>query len=280
MVPQFFPKYGNSWDELLFDSGKWKTGWNAFFAYANGENRQSLKNQVKPYEAGNVEDDGYPDGLTTQLALSSLKNLMENPKPFFLGVGFFKPHLPFNSPKKYWDLYNRDSISISKNPIIPKNVNLKSLYNSGEFNNYALGDEIANLEHWVSDEYARKLIHAYYACVCYIDKQIGLLVKEVEALGLAENTIIIVWGDHGWHLGDQQIWGKHTVFENALNSTFLIKVPGSKGSGKTIKTVVETVDIYPTLLELCEIKIPYKLDGTSLVGLIKRIPRGSVSGVA
>lgn len=259
-----------SWDELLFDSGKWKTGWNAFFAYADGENRQSLKNQVKPYEAGDVEDDGYPDGLTTKLALSSLKKLKENNKPFFLGVGYFKPHLPFNSPKKYWNLYNRDSIEISKNPIIPKNVNLKSLHPSGEFNNYILGDEIANLEHRVSDEYAKKLIHAYYACVSYVDEQIGLLVKEVESLGLEENTIIIVWGDHGWHLGDQQVWGKHTIFEAALNSTLVIKVPGTKPSGKTNKTVVETVDIYPTLLELCNIKALYVLDGTSLVGLMNK----------
>ncbi len=259
-----------SWDELLFDSGKWETGWNAFFAYANGENRQSMKNQVKPYEACDVEDDDYPDGLTTELALSSLKKLKENDKPFFLGVGYFKPHLPFNSPKKYWNLYNRDSIVISKNPVIPKNVNLKSLHPSGEFNNYALGDEIANLEHRVSDEYAKKLIHAYYACVSYIDAQIGLLVKEVESLGLKENTIIVVWGDHGWHLGDQQVWGKHTIFESALNSTLIIKIPGSKSSGKTNKTVVETVDIYPTLLELCNIKTPYALDGTSLVGLMNK----------
>ncbi|MDO5971806.1 sulfatase [Flavivirga aquimarina] len=258
----------HSWDEILFDSGKWKTGWNSFFAYADGENRQSMKNQVKPYEAGNVEDDGYPDGLTTKMALSSLKRLKEKDKPFFLGVGYFKPHLPFNSPKKYWDLYNRDSIKISKNPNIPKNINLKSLHASGEFNRYALGDEIATLKHRVSDEYAKKLIHGYYACVSYVDEQIGLLIKEVEALGLEENTVIVVWGDHGWHLGDQQVWGKHTIFEEALNSTLVIKVPGLKSSGKTNKTVVETVDIYPTLLELCGIEAPYNLDGRSLVGLM------------
>lgn len=258
----------HSWDELLFNSGKWETGWNAFFAYADGENRQSMKDQVKPYEACPVEDDGYPDGLTTKLALSSLKKLKEKDKPFFLGVGYFKPHLPFNSPKKYWDLYNRDSIKVSKNPNIPKNVNLKSLHDSGEFNRYALGDEIANLEHQATDKYAKKLIHGYYACVSYIDEQIGLLVNEVVSLGLEENTIIIVWGDHGWHLGDQQVWGKHTIFDEALNSTLVIKVPGLKSSGKINKNVVETVDIYPTLLELCNIKTPYDLDGASLVGLI------------
>src|SRR5690606_28084311 len=120
-----------SWDELLFDPGKWGTGWNAFFAYANGENRQSLKKQVKPYEAGDVNDEGYPDGLTTELAIAKLRELKERERPFFMGVGFFKPHLPFNAPKKYWDLYDRDRIPVSPNPNIPENVSLKSLHNSG-----------------------------------------------------------------------------------------------------------------------------------------------------
>lgn len=258
----------HSWDEFLFDSGKWKTGWNAFFAYADGENRQSMQSKVKPYEAGTVEDDGYPDGLTTKLAIKSLKKLKEKGKPFFLGVGYFKPHLPFNSPKKYWDLYDRDSILISENPTIPINVNRESLHENGEFNRYALGDEVANLEKPISEDYAKKIIHAYYAGISYIDHQIGVLVDEIKALGLEENTIIVVWGDHGWHLGDQQIWGKHTLFENALKSSFVIKVPGKTKSGKRVESVVETVDIYPTLLELCNIEMPHDLDGNSLLNLI------------
>lgn len=258
-----------SWDELLFNSGKWKTGWNAFFAYANGENRQSMKNKVKPYEAGNVDDNGYPDGLTTELALASLKKLKDKNEPFFLGVGFFKPHLPFNAPKKYWDLYNRDSILISKNPSKPINVHAKSLRISSELNRYQLTDEIANLEKPISNDYAQKLIHAYYAGISYVDYQIGKIIDEVNALDLDKNTIIVIWGDHGWHLGDQQIWGKHTLFDNALKSSFIIKIPGVSNSKKTIESIVETVDIYPTLLELCHIKAPYKLDGESLLNLIK-----------
>lgn len=257
-----------SWDEFLFDSGKWKTGWNAFFAFANGENRQSMKNQVKPYESGNVDDMGYPDGLTAQLALSSLKKLKNQSKPFFLGVGFFKPHLPFNAPKKYWDLYDRDSILVSENPAIPKNVNLKSLHESGEFNSYKLTDEIPNLENQISDAYAKKLIHAYYASISYIDHQIGLVLDELKTLGLDKNTIVVVWGDHGWHLGDQQIWGKHTLFENALNSTLIIKNPKAKVSGNINETVVETVDVYPTLMSLTGIETPFSLDGESLVSLL------------
>lgn len=258
----------HSWSELLFDSGQWKTGWNSFFAYANGENRQSMKRQVKPYEAGEVNDDGYPDGLTTKLAISKLMELKNQSKPFFLGVGFFKPHLPFNAPKKYWDLYDPETIPTSPNAKIPENVHLNSLHNSGEFNGYALGEEKAKLNHPVSDDYAKKITHAYYAAVSYIDAQVGKLLTEVKALGLEENTIVVLWGDHGWHLGDQQVWGKHTIFENALNSALVVKVPGQKKTGIVQNSVIETVDIYPTLLELCGIQEPHKLDGESFVNLI------------
>lgn len=258
-----------SWDELLFDNGKWKTGWNAFFGYANGENRQSLKNQVKPYEKGNVDDTGYVDGLNTQLALSKLKELKNHSEPFFLGVGLFKPHLPFNSPEKYWDLYERDSMTISPNPLLPENVNTKSLHNSLEMNNgYLLTDEKPSIINQASDAYAKKLKHAYYACISYIDQQIGLIVNQIKALELDENTIIVVWGDHGWHLGDQKVWGKHTLFENALKSALIIKVPKNYKS-KSIASIVETVDIYPSLLELCDIDLSHPIDGESFINLLK-----------
>lgn len=255
----------HSWSELVFDSGKWKTGWNAFFAYANGENRQSLKKQVKPYEAGDVDDNGYPDGLTTQLAISKLRELKNQDKPFFMGLGFFKPHLPFNAPKKYWNLYKRDSIPLSMNQNIPGQINLKSLHGSGEFNQYALGEEKAGLEQSVSEAYAKKLRHGYFAAISYIDAQVGKITKELEDLGLAENTIIVVWGDHGWHLGDQRVWGKHTLFENALKSTLIVKSPKLKNQNKKAETIIESVDIYPTLLELGGITLNHKIDGDSFV---------------
>lgn len=258
----------HSWDEFAFDSGKWGTGWNAFFGYANGENRQSMEKQVKPYEAGNVGDDGYPDGLTAQLAIKKLRELKGNPKPFFLGVGFFKPHLPFNAPAKYWDFYERDSIPLSPNPLIPENVNRRSLHNSGELNNYRLTDELANLNRPVSDAYARKLKHAYYASISYIDHQIGKVLLELRSLGLDQNTIVVVWGDHGWHLGDQQMWGKHALFDKALNSALIIKLPKEQTKGDVIKSIVETIDIYPTILELCNVDLPYSIDGESFTNLL------------
>lgn len=257
-----------SWDEFLFDSGKWGTGWNAFFAYADGENRQSMKKQVKPYEAGDVDDLGYPDGLTTQLAIKKLHELKDQRKPFFLGVGLFKPHLPFTSPKKYWDLYDEDQIPLAQNPTKPENVARQSLLESGEFNGYQLGEEKAGLDHQLSDEYAQKIKHAYYAAASYSDALIGLILDELKSLGLDQNTIVIVWGDHGWHLGEQQIWGKHTLFENALKSALIFKIPGSQVS-KIEDSIVESVDIYPTLMELLGIENPEGLDGESFAKLLK-----------
>lgn len=257
----------HSWNEMLFNPGKWGTAWNAFFGYSDGENRQSRNKQVKPYEMADVPDNGYPDGLIANQALEKIGELAKEDKPFFLGVGFFKPHLPFNAPKKYWDMYNEDEISLSPNPFIPDSVNRASLHGSGEFNGYQLGDEEASLESPVSDEYARKLRHAYFACVSYIDAQVGKLLEELEKQGLAENTIVVVWGDHGWHLGDQLVWGKHTIFERALKSAFIVKIPG-KTKGNTIDKIVSTVDIYPTLMDLCNVEMPHKTDGKSMLPLI------------
>jgi arylsulfatase A-like enzyme len=259
----------NSWNELVFNAGKWQTGWNAFFGYANGENRQSMNRQVKPYEMGDVDDSGYPDGLTSALALQKLNELSEKDEPFFLGVGFFKPHLPFNAPKKYWDMYDEDELPLAPFASIPENSNKASLHGSGELNGYQLGEEKGSLDNSVSDAYARKLRHAYFASISYIDAQVGKLTSELEKLGLAENTIIVIWGDHGWHLGDQMVWGKHTIFERSLNSTLLIKAPGTT-NGTKVSKVVSSIDIYPTLMELCEVKMPHQTDGKSMVSILNK----------
>lgn len=258
-----------SWDELVFNYGKWGTGWNAFFGYADGENRQSLKNKVKPYEKGYVNDNGYVDGLTANLAIDKLGELKNKNQPFFLGVGFFKPHLPFTAPKKYWDMYNRDSIPLPVFTEIPENVHKKSMHGSGEINRYELTDEKASLDKTVSDEYARKLIHSYYASVSYIDAQVGKLLIRLKELELDKNTIVVVWGDHGWHLGDKMMWGKHTLFEESLKSTLIVKVPHIQHKNSKVQSIVETVDIYPTLLELTGVPdIEHQIHGQSFVKLL------------
>lgn len=263
------PEMPHSWDEFLFDADKWGTGWNAFFGYADGSNRQNMKRQVKPYEMANVDDRGYPDGITADLAVEQLGLLVRRDQPFFLGVGFFKPHLPFTAPKKYWDLYEEENIPLSPFPDIPENVHEASLQKMGEFNSYEAGEEKASLEHPLSDAYARKLRHAYYASVSYVDAQIGKVLDELEALGLAENTIVVLCGDHGWHLGDQRIWGKHILLEAALRSPLIIKVPGSAPRNIGEGTVVSSVDLYPSLMEWCGIPVDFPLDGQSLATLIR-----------
>lgn len=259
----------HSWNEMLLNSKKWGSGNNAFFGYANGTNRNTLDRMVKPYECGEVEDTGYVDGLTANLAIEKLRELKNRKQPFFLGVGFFKPHLPFTAPKKYWDMYDEDSLPLAPVRRIPENSSAKSLHNSGEFNGYKLGDEKASLKSPVSEAYERKLRHAYFACISYVDAQIGRVLAELKRLGLDENTIVVVWGDHGWHLGDQLVWGKHTVFERALRSTFIVKAPNTKKHGVVSDRIVSSVDIYPTLSELCGLDIPEGVDGVSLLPILK-----------
>ena len=256
-----------SWDEMLLDDEKWGSGHNAFFGYADGTNRHTHDKNVKPYEMADVPDEAYPDGLTAKLAIEKLKELKAKDQPFFLGVGFFKPHLPFTSPKKYWDMYERENIPLAPFAGIPENTSKASLHGSGEFNQYKLGEEKASLDAPVSDDYARKARHAYFACVSFIDAQVGKLLDELDELGLAENTIVVLWGDHGWHLGDHLVWGKHTVFERSLRSAFMMRIPNMNG-GRSIDNIVSTTDIYPTLMELCGSDVEHHLDGTSMVSLI------------
>ena len=257
-----------SWDELVFDAGKWTTGWNAFLGYADGTNREGRSKQVKPYEAGKVSDNGYPDGLTAELAIQKLNELREQDQPFFLGVGFFKPHLPFNAPAKYWNLYEEAQIALTPSPGIPQNVNAASLHGSAEFNGYLAGDEHPSVKNPVSDEYERKLRHAYFAAVSYVDAQIGKVLEAIDRFGLSENTIVILWGDHGWQLGDHRVWGKHTLFDRALKSPLIVRVPGKTTPGMKIDRVVSSVDIYPTLMELCGVAMNVKTDGKSMVALL------------
>lgn len=254
----------NSWTHFLFNAGKWGTGWNAFFGYANGSNRQQYKGNAPVYEAAQVTDTAYPDGLTAQLAVDQLGQLKGASKPFLLAVGFFKPHLPFNAPKKYWDLYANASIPLSPTPDIPGMTHVHSFHNSGEINQYDTGPEGISLVHPVQDSMARIYRHAYFAAVSFVDAQIGKVLAALKANGLDKNTIIVLWGDHGWHLGDERVWGKHTLSEYALQSPLIIKFPGMPAQGKATQTIAQSIDVYPTLLQLTGIKASGNLDGRSL----------------
>ena len=148
-------------------------------------------------------------------------------------------------------------------------MNAASLHESSEFNGYKLGDEQASLEKPVSDAYARKLRHAYYAGVSYTDAQVGKVLDALAQLGLDKNTIVVVWSDHGWHLGDYRVWGKHTIFDQAVRSVLMVKTPDMK-TGLVRNEILSSVDIYPTLMDLCGVKAPTALDGKSFSSLLKK----------
>lgn len=261
-----------SWDTTYTAVGKWETPWRAFFAYANGDAHNTamhigVETPHLPFEMADVEDDGYPDGLNALEAVKQLKHLKNGNKPFFMAVGFFKPHLPCNAPKKYWDLYDRDKIPLAENNYPPQNANVEYCLNKSP--------ELTTHYPWpdgpgiVGPESAKKQKHAYYACVSYIDAQIGIILDELKQQGLDKNTVVVLWSDHGWHLGEHGIWGKMTNFNTATNSPFIVKAPGYNMNGKVTNALVETVDIYPTLAELCGIEYGDNLDGKSLVPILE-----------
>jgi iduronate 2-sulfatase len=217
------------------------------------------------FEAADVSDDSYSDGKKTQFAIDQLNRFSKSNKPFFLAIGYNKPHLPFNAPKKYWDMYDPNKIALANNPFLPQNATEYTSYNYGELRNYY---GIPKDNKTLSNDLARQLIHGYYACVSYVDGQIGRLLRTIERLKLRENTVIVLWGDHGWKLGEHGMWCKHTPFELDARVPLIFSVPGLKHQGKSSKAFAEFVDIYPTLCELCGLEKPNHLEGDSLVPVL------------
>lgn len=226
--------------------------------------RETGKIRGVPYECADVPDNAYADGATADKSIADMRQLAAGDKPFFLAVGFLKPHLPFCAPKKYWDLYDEDDIKLPENyRYVPKDSPSAAVHNFGELRAY-IGVPAKGP---VSDEMAHNLIHGYYACVSYTDAQIGRLLDELERLGIADNTIVVLWGDHGWNLGEHTMWCKHCVFENSMHAPLLVRAPGMK-PGRT-DAPVEFIDVYPTLCQLSGGSPFDQLQGQSLVPLLK-----------
>jgi len=225
------------------------------------------------FECLDLPDDAYDDGVSAKLAVKQIEMLNASKKPFFMAVGFRKPHLPFVSPKKYWDLYNREDMPIAEFQEHAVNGKDFEYQYPGELTNYSGVKEFAKFDKNDRNEFGlaidkqKELVHAYYAAVSYTDAQIGILLNTLEKLGTLNNTIIVLWGDHGWHLGDHDMWGKHTNFEQATKTPLIIAAPGLK-AGQT-KSMTEFVDVYPTLCELSGGVVPANLDGKSLVPVMK-----------
>ena len=256
------PEMPNSWDRHLLPSEKWQhpRGW--MHGLANGEIRKNAKD-MDLFQAFDGPDESYPDGPAVNETLKQLDQLAADKKPFFLATGILRPHLPFGAPAKYLEHYKDAKLPPIPHPEKPEGKT--TWHGSGEFMKY---------NRWGKDprkdqEFATEVRRHYAACVTYADAQVGKIMAQLTKLGLAKNTLIILWGDHGWHLGEHAIWGKHALFEESLRSPLIVVAPQVKQNGTSTKSIVQSIDIFPTLCDLVGLKKPDFLDGTSLLPQLK-----------
>jgi len=295
-LPQFFKQQGytalgfgklfhNS--QALQDSLSWSQPcWlppveQPILAYATPRNQQLAgtheHNKASATEAATVPDTAYPDGMVTEQAIQALRQMEKNESPFFLGIGFYKPHLPFTAPQQYWDFYEADDLPLSAIQRLPQNA---SPYIFREWSEPGSYQDITTAEPY-ADSLARHLKHGYLACVSFVDAQVGRLLAELEQLGLREETIVVLWGNHGWKLGEYGRWSKHSTMEVDTRIPLIISVPGRSPS--VLENIVETIDIYPTLVQLAGFSPPAQIQGEHLFAkkdsfALAQIPRDTVTG--
>ena len=253
-----------SWSREPWHPNMEVTGnWRNYLIEANEQLAASRGGQGPPYESADVPDNAYFDGKIADRAIAELDRLSRGDAPFLLAVGFLKPHLPFNAPRKYWDLYHRDDVPLADNPYRPDGAPNEALHNWGELRAYFDVPKDGPL----SEAMARALVHGYYAATSYVYAEIGRVLAELDRLGLADRTIVVVWGDHGWQLGEHGLWCKHCNFNTSLNAPLIVRAPGM-ARGKAAEAIVEFLDVFPTLCELCDLPHPESLQGTSLVPIL------------
>ena len=309
-MPQYFSKFGYhtvnlgkifhnympdsvSWDEPdLRPSRYLKPDWigrdgETFYISEEVNNSQAIKRdsllKLRPvryadgwntgpaWEAADVHDTMYYDGAQTALAIRTLTRLASKKQPFFMGLGFFRPHLPFAVPKKYWDLYDPATIPLAENPALPQGsptFTMNSMYELRHYDGFNhIGHPTSSYQ--MGEDTVRTLRQGYYASVSYVDALIGQLINHLIDLDIYDNTIIILWGDHGWKLGDLNSWGKMTNYQIDLHVPMIIRTPDQSFRGRSSDALVELVDIFPSLCELASIDVPDYLQGTSFVPLIE-----------
>ena len=261
---RYFGKVHHGVDEKL-DKPNYYPGGTRYVDPENIEIDRTLGNLgVPPYEKFDGPDSLFKDGRIADAVLKAL-NEWDHEVPFFYVVGFQKPHLPFSSPQKYWELYNQDAIPLVENPNRPVGFPeiAKSRYNLNQYK-----WEHSDPDSLFSDDYARLLRHAYFACTSFVDAQIGKLIDQIKLMGISDNTYFVYISDHGFHLGEQNHWGKTTLYESSLNSPLIIAKEGMENKGDICESLVEYVDILPTVLDLAGIEIPDHLEGVSTVPLL------------
>ncbi len=286
-LPQLFKQQGyhargigkifHNWrqDDYKGDPQSWSLP--AVLHYAtHGSDKPVVEGQLPPDNTGmprvesrDVADEAYFDGRIAELAVGALRELKD--EPFFLAVGFWKPHLPFNAPRKYWQLYNRADVQLPANPNRPQGVPQIALHDGREL--------LRTFPDGLNDKQVRTLRHGYYAATSYVDAQIGKVLDELDRLKLRDKTIVVFWSDHGFHLGEHDLWCKTSNFELDAHVPLIISVPGQKSAGRRTAALVELLDVYPTLADLCGLAPPHNLEGRSLRPLFDD-PRSTIKNGA
>ena len=252
-----------AWDKHLMPVAEWEHPRGMMHGLANGEIRVK-SGDMDVFQTVVGDDTIYPDGLITNEALKQLNELTtDNDKPFFLAVGIIKPHLPFGAPKSYFDRYEGVKLPVIEHPQKPEGKT--TWHGSDEFMKYNRWGKDPNSDTDFADEVRRH----YAASVSYADAQVGKVLAELKHLGADKNTIVVLWGDHGWHLGEHAIWGKHSLFEESLHSPMIIHYPGMNNKGSKTDAIVETLDIFPTLCDLTGVEVPQFAQGVSLKEILE-----------
>lgn len=252
-----------AWDKHLMPCGEWQTPEGAMHGLANGEVRKEA-GDMDVFQSEEGPDSIYPDGLIAEAGLRQIRALSSNQeKPFFLAIGLIKPHLPFGAPKQYMDRYQGVEIPPIEHARKPDGTT--TWHGSGEFMKYNRWERDPRVDSAFAEEVKRH----YAACVTYADMHVGKILDELKNSGADKNTIVVLWGDHGWHLGEHAIWGKHSLFEESLRSPLIVYYPEMNKPGMKINSVVETLDIFPTLCELTGLEMPGFLDGVSLKSMLE-----------
>jgi iduronate 2-sulfatase len=252
-----------AWDRHLLPVGEWQHPRGVMHGLAHGEIRINAA-EMDVFQSAKGDDSIYPDGAITDEALAQLNVLTKDKeKPFFLAVGIIKPHLPFGAPQSYFEQYEGITFPEIEPPEKPEGKT--TWHSSGEFMKYHRWGKDPNQDSAFADEVRRH----YAAAVSYADAQVGKILAELKRTGAGKNTIVVLWGDHGWHLGEHAIWGKHSLFEESLLSPLIIRHPNLKNSGSQTKAIVETLDIFPTLCELSGVEMPVFASGQSLTSIIE-----------
>lgn len=255
--------HGNIDDADSWSVPSWRPKGGNYALKSSTEDSVASKNGPKgaAYESADVPDNQYNDGMVADEAIERLRAAKERKdQPFFIAVGFVKPHLPFVAPKKYWDMHDRNAFELASIQGPPTDAPSYAPQQGGELRNYKDIPGSGTLP----PELQRTLIHGYYAATSYMDAQAGRVLDELDRLQFTQNTIVVLWGDHGWHLGDHGIWCKHTNYEQAARIPVIVSAPGIKAGVKS-KSLIETVDLYPTIAELAGLPAPQGLDGKSFV---------------